>query len=354
MFINLGAQPVAQAVTSNCLEGFVARMQDIAKIAGVSVTTVSHVVNNTRHVEPDTRQRVLDAMKATAYRHNTYARALARGGTQSIGVALSVASNPYFAEIVGAIEKRVTAQGSVMLLGETHEDPSKEFELVDTLLRRRVDGLILAPTHDSKARTLPALREAGVPTVLIDRLLDAEGFDQVGSQNTEPMAELVDHLAGHGHKRIALIAGRSGLPTTIERHNGYRVGMRRNHILYPTELVVDGGSHRDSAAAAMAHLWDLDARPTAVIAANNFMSVGVLNMLNERKVRVPEDIAVAGYDDFEWAELMAVPLTAVAQDWRQVASRAVDLLFKRIANPEIPPRSQRIATKLQLRTSCGC
>lgn len=330
------------------------RMRDVAAMAGVSVTTVSHVVNNTRRVEPETQRRVLDAIATTGYRHNTLARALARGGTQSVGVALSATSNPYLADIVTAIEGRVSARGSMMLLGETHEDAEREYALVETLLTRRVDGVILAPGRRALTRTLPMLRDARVPTVLIDRLVADGEFDQVGSDNHEPVAAMVDHLVKHGHRRIALIAGLEGLPTTLERQHGYVTGLRRNGIPLRKELVADGGSHGDSAAAAAAGLWQLEDRPTAMITANNFMTVGVLTWLQHEGIRVPEDVALIGYDDFPWADLMRTPLTAVAQDWTTIGRRAVDMLFDRMEDPDRPPRSERIPVVLMRRASCGC
>ncbi len=330
------------------------RMRDIAGLAGVSVTTVSHVVNNTRRVAPATRLRVLEAIAATGYQHNTIARALARGGSRSIGLALSALSNPYLADIVTAIERRVKAHGSMVLLGETHENAEQEYDLVDTFLVRSVDGVILAPGPRSLARTLPALLESGVPTVLIDRLMAPGAFDQVGSENRQAVASIVDHLAAHGHQRIALISGLSGLPTTVERQHGYAIGLMRSGLPFRRALVADGGSHGVAAARAMSKLWSLSPRPTAVIAANNFMTVGVLKYLAAQRIDVPGDIAVAGYDDFEWAELMSTPITAVAQDWATIGADAVEMLFARIADPDREPRSHRVPAKLIVRRSCGC
>jgi LacI family transcriptional regulator len=330
-------------------------MSDVAEAAGVSMSTVSHVINGTRVVDPATVQRVREAISRTGYRHNRLARALARGvGTQSVGVALSAQSNPYLADLVMPIETSVTRHGSLMLLGETHEDLESEYRLVNALLDRRVDGIILAPSARAGERTLPMLAKARLPVVLIDRVVDAEHFDQVGSDNREPMASIVDHLAGHGHTRIALVAGMAGLATSVERREGYLRGLERNGLELVPELIVDGGSSAAEAGRAMARLWSQGPRPTAVIPANNYMTVGVLKWLRQERLSVPGDVAVAGFDDFEWSDLLDPPLTAVAQNWTTIGQRAIEMLTDRLSNPDRPFRTERIVASLMVRQSCGC
>ncbi|RZS37066.1 LacI family transcriptional regulator [Herbihabitans rhizosphaerae] len=330
------------------------RMRDVAQLASVSVTTVSHVINKTRAVDPETRARVLDAIARTGYRKNSIALALAKGGTQSVGVALSALSNPYFAELVTAIEARVSELGSTLLLGETHEDAEREYDLVTKLLDRRVDGVVLAPTANGTDTALDALVRSGVPAVLVDRLVAPDRFDQVGSDNREPVATLVDHLVGHGHRRIGYVAGRSGLATSIERRQGYDDGLTRNGIAPDPALVVDGGSDGTLAGQAMRRLWELTSRPTAVITGNNYMTVGVLRHLEHAGIVVPDDLALCGFDDFEWAELMRSPLTAIAQDWTAIGTTAVGMLRDRLAEPDRPFETVRIPATLIVRRSCGC
>jgi LacI family transcriptional regulator len=330
-------------------------MSDVARAAGVSVSTVSHVINGTRAVEPATVQRVNEAIHRIGYRHNRLASALARGvGTQSVGVALSAQSNPYLADLVMPIEAALSRHGSLMLLGETHEDAPMEYHLVNALLDRRVDGIILAPSPGAGEQTLPMLAKAGLPVVLLDRLVDAGHFDQVGSDNVEPMAGIVDHLARHGHTRIALVAGMAGLATSAERQEGYLRGMRRNGLDVAPELIVEGGSSATEAGRAMEQLWSRRPHATAVIAANNYMTVGVLKWLRQARLVVPRDVALAGFDDFEWSDLIDPPLTAVAQNWTTIGQRAIDLLTERIAAPDRPFRTERILASLMVRQSCGC
>src|SRR3954468_144117 len=285
-------------------------MSDVARAAGVSLSTVSHVINGTRKVHPATQDRVQLVIAELGYRHNRLARAVARGGrTHSIGIALSARSNPYFAEVVEAIDSAVTAMGSTMLLGETGDDPAREFRLLNDLLERRVDGIILALAPDPHGGTTQLLETSDTPAVLIDRMPGGQLLDEIGTDNIEPMAALVDHLAVvHGHRRIGLVSGLSGLTTTAERCRGYVEGLRRNGCDEDPALTITGQSWSGPAERAAEELLRLADPPTALIAANNGMTVGVLRHLKHLGVRVPDDLAVCAFDDFEWAELIASPL----------------------------------------------
>jgi LacI family transcriptional regulator len=313
-------------------------------------------VNGTRFVEPGTHERVQQVIGRLGYRHNHLARAVARGGrTQSIGVAISARSNPYFGAVLSAIDAEVTTLGSTLLLGETGEDVAREYRLVNSLLERQVDGIILAPGPGAEADTLPLLETSTTPTVLVDRMRPGQRLDQIGTDNVEPMARLVDHLAVvHGHRRIGLVSGLLGLSTTDERVEGYRRGLRRNGCDVDPGLVRTGESSSEHGEMAAAALIDLADPPTAVIAANNAMTVGTLRLLNARGIRVPGEMAVASFDDFEWAELLASPLTSIAQDWTEIGRRAVALLSQRLNDPGRDVVVERVATSLIVRNSCGC
>lgn len=331
-------------------------MAGVARAAGVSVSTVSHVLNGTRFVEPATHQRVQQAIDKLGYRHNHLARAVARGGpTQTIGVAISARSNPYFGSVVSAIDAAVTSLGSTILFGETGEDVDREYGFVNGLLDRRVDGVILAPGPAAEKRTLPLLAKSSTPAVLVDRLPEGSPLDEIGTDNTEPMARLVDHLiTDHGHSRVGLISGLPGLSTTDERERGYLDGVRRSGGSADPALIRSGLSSSDGGEEATAALLDLSQPPTALIAGNNAMTVGALRVLNRRGIAVPGQMAICSFDDFEWAELLASPLTAVAQDWTRIGREAVQLLQLRMQSPTRARVVSRIPTTLVLRNSCGC
>lgn len=329
-------------------------MRDVARLAGVSITTVSHVVNSTRSVAPETRTRVLDAIEHTGYTGDAIARSLVTGGTRSLGVAISLVANPYFASLLAAIEHETTQSGYTLVLADTHDEPAAEQAAVRTLRSRRVDGLILTPSPRASGTVLPELRQLGIPVVLLDRLTTSQDVDQVGPENVYATSGLVRHLADLGHRRIGMISGAEGLATTSERVLGYRLGLGRSRLQWDPALVASGSSAAAPAAAALGSLLDLANPPTAVVAGNNTMLSGVLHECRRRGVRVGADLAVVGYDDVEWADLLDPPVTTVAQPVAEMGRTAVRLLLDRIADPCRPPTTKRLQTTFMHRKSCGC
>jgi LacI family transcriptional regulator len=318
------------------------------------VTTVSHVINGTRPTAERTRRSVLAAIERTGYRPNTLARALARGGTQSLGLAISGLSNPYFMDVVAAVEAAAGRAGHTLLLGDTREDPEHELRIVKTLAERQVDGLLLAPSVGAREGALAYLESAGVPVVLLDRFVAGAGLDQVGCDNEQPTARLVEHLIDLGHTRIAMAIGIRGLSTTEERVRGYRLALEAAGLPFDETLLAEGGSMRDQAHAAMHALLSATEPPTAVVSGNNFMTIGLLRAISERGLHVPDDIALVAFDDFEWADLFAPRLTVIRQPTSELGARAVELLLSRLEDPERSPRSERLEATFVHRDSCGC
>jgi len=327
-------------------------MADVARLAGVSTATVSHVLNGTRPVRASTRETVLSAVAATHYTPNTVARSLATARTTTMGLVLSAISNPYFGELLHAAESAAAAAGYTLLLVDPHEDPDYELTVVTRLHHHRVDGVVLAPSARPEA-ALAYLARHEVPTVLLDRLIDA-GHDQVGSENREATAALTGHLADHGHTRIGLVAGLDGLSTTAERRDGHRDALRARGVPVDPALEVSGASATGPARDAVHRLLALDDPPTAIVAGNNSMTIGVMQALRDVGLVVPRDVAVAAFDDFAWADLFSPRLTVVAQPFDEIAAAAVEMLLGRIADPAAPPTTRRLAPRLVVRESCGC
>ncbi|MEU7815852.1 LacI family DNA-binding transcriptional regulator [Pseudonocardia sp. NPDC049154] len=330
----------------------VATMADVARLAGVSIATVSHVLNGTRAVRPETRALVLDAVRAADYTPNSVAQSLATARTTTIGLALSAISNPFLGELIHAIEAEAARQGYTLLLVDPHEDPDYEDTVIRRLHARRVDGVLFAPSARPGA-ALEYLAARGVPTVLVDRLID-DRMDQVGSENVEAVAGLVAHLAGRGHTRVALVAGHPGLQTTVERIEGYRLGLRRAGLDRDPELLVDGHSAEEPARVAVHALLAKAHPPTAVITGNNSMTIGAMQAFREAGVDVPRDVALACFDDFPWADLFAPRLTVVAQPFAEMGREAVRLLLRRMADPAAEPVTTRLIPRFVHRDSCGC
>lgn len=329
-----------------------ATMVDVARHAGVSVATVSHVLNETRPVRPATRAAVRAAIDELGYTHNTLARSLVTARTQSIGLAVSATSNPYFTDILQGVESSALEHGYSLLIADPHDDPRHELRAVRLLHERRVDGLIVAPSAAPEA-LLDQVRRASIPTVFLDRLVDGP-YDQVCAENEEPMAHLVTHLAEAGHTRIALVSGVHGLSTTTERVAGYRTGLDRAGLPYDPALVVGGDSRAEGAERATAALLALDTPPTALVTANNAMTMGALRALRTAGLRVPADIALAGFDGFAWADLFEPRLTVVEQPSRDIGATALRLLVDRLAEPGREARTVRLPCAFLHRGSCGC
>jgi LacI family transcriptional regulator len=327
-------------------------METVAAAAGVSTSTVSHVINKTRKVHPDTERAVLAAIDRVGYSPNHLARALAGAPTRTVGVAIAALSNHYFATVVQAIEAECAASGLMMLLADTHENSDYELKVVQALHERRVDGILIAPTADPQHRALDYLRDKGVPTVLVDRFVGAT-FDQVGVESRDAAQTLVSHVIGLGHRRIAFVSGAAGLSTTTERLEGYRLALEAARIKFDPALVRSGESRIEPACEAVKHLLSLDKRPTALVTGNNLMTIGSMQALRAAGLDVPKDISLVGFDDFDWAEVFSPRLTVMAQPVEELGTKAVRLLTRRIANPSARRQTVRLAPTLRIRDSAG-
>ena len=325
-------------------------MRDVSAMAGVSISTVSHVINNTRSVPDRTRQKVLDAIRATGFMPNTIARSLKRAETRTLGLAIGDISNPYFTAVVHAVEG---AAGYTLLLTDIGEDPAREQEALRALIGRRVDGLFLSPSAAGGAKAVAHARSNNVPVVQIDRVAD-RGCDFVVARNRPDMRRLVRHLAERGHRRIGMLTGLPGLSSTNERIAGYQAGLGDSAIAFEPKLMEPAASSLAPAMQATLRLLDLARPPTALVASNNLMALGAMRALTERGLAVPADIALVAFDDFEWADLFHPRLTTIAQPCERIGETAVQLMLDRIARPKAPPRHVRLPTTLHHRESCGC
>ena len=328
-------------------------MDDVAKAAGVSVTTVSHVLNATRKVKPETEEVVRQAIRAVGYIQNSLARSLAMSATSTIGVAIPTFSNHYFVDIVRSIEAECMKNGLMMLFSDTHDDPDQELRIVQAFHQRRVDGVVLAPADDGRLGSLAYLRDNRIPTVIVDHLL-AQGFDQVGLKNKQAAQQLIAHLIDHGHRRIGFVAGAAWNSTSAERVDGYRAALAAAGLPFADELVCCGESAIEPARVATQQLLALAERPTAIMTSNNLMTIGAMQALREAAIEVPRDMAFVAFDDFDWADLFSPRLTVIAQPLEQIGAKALNLLIKRIRNPEGARQTIRVAAELRVRNSCGC
>lgn len=325
-------------------------IKDVAQLAGVSVTTVSHVLNKTRAVHVDTEARVLEAVRTLGYVPSAVARSLKMKATHTIGMLVPNNSNPYFAELVRAVEDACFAAGYALLLCNTDDNADRQRVYLDVLAQKRVDGVIVASTTDDE-RMSRHLADSTMPMVLIDRDIDGLARPCVQTDHVAGGAMATGHLLALGHRRIACIAGPEQLHSSESRVQGWREAMQRvgleADLLVYADFTVNGGylamrellSGNASTAAA---------RPTAVFACNDLMAMGALRAVHEQGLSVPQDVALVGYDDIELASYTQPALATVAQPVRLMAKEALACLLALMSGAKGAPRPAPVQGMLQL------
>ena len=330
-----------------------ATISDVARLAGVATSTVSHVLNGTRFVSAETAHAVKEAVRAVGYTPNTLARALARSTTNTIGLAMSATRNRYFADVINAIEEECSDLGMMVLLANTHDDPVRESEVVAALHQRRVDGIIIAPSCDPASHALDYLREKRVPTVMVDRLPDV-ALDGVGVENRKAIGTMVDHLVGHGHGQIGLLTGQAHFTTAQERAAGFRDALVRHGLPVTESHISMGLTDLDAARQAAVEMLRRGVAPSAMIGGNNLTTIGIMLAARDLGRAVPDDLAVIGFDDFDWAIAFRPQLTTMVQPCQMIGHTAANLLKRRIGMPESAPEIIHLEPTLTIRHSCGC
>lgn len=327
-----------------------ATIHDVARAAGVSVATVSHVLNGTRKVAPNTAARVRRAIEELGYQPNAIAQSLRKRVTYAIGVLVSDITNPFFASLVRGVEDAAHAAGYSVIVCNSDEDPEKEDFYIRSLWRRRIDGMLIAPTRDGTSPALKELVQKGIPFVFVDRKAKGIEAPAVLSDNVGGAYLATKHLIERGHRRIGIVLGIPGATTTEERLAGYRQALEEAGIPFLEELVVWGGYRVEGGRQAARVLLSLPKRPTAVFCTNNLMTIGVLQELFSQQIQIPHQIAVVGFDDLEWAELVNPPLTVVAQHPYDMGCRAFDLLYEHLTCvKKRSSREIRIPVELKIR-----
>lgn len=328
------------------------RLRDVASRAGVSIKTVSNVVNGTGSVTAATRERVEEALATLGYRPNLAARHLRRGSSGLIAVALPELTQPYFAEIATELVRAAKARGRIVLLSQTDGTAQAERAIVDGVDLPVLDGLILSPL----ALDGPALRHRTdtTPLVLLGEHVGDIVFDHVAIDSRVAARDATEHLLGLGRRRVAAVGAQRTGPneTAVLRLAGYRDALAGAGLTLDDRLVGEVDQfHRDDGALAMARLLAGGEPPDAVLCFNDALAFGALRALADHGLRVPEDVAVVGVDDVEEGSFTTPSLTTVAPDKAELARAAVDLLLRRGADPAEPARNVTIEHRLVVRES---
>jgi LacI family transcriptional regulator len=325
-------------------------MRDVADQAGVSITTVSHVVNDTRPVSAELRERVLAAMQQLGYRPNRLARSLRRGETHTIGMIVPDSANPFFAELARGVEDASFEHGYSVILCNSDGDLDKEMLYTNVLSERRVDGILFVAAGVSSER-IRDLQSKHMPLVVVDRDLPDLTVDSVLTDNARGGRAATLHLVELGHRRIGCITGPSGLTPSAERVTGYLSALDESSIPVDDRLIVRGDFQYQAGYQAARGLLTLADAPTAIFACNDLMAVGAVSAAVELGLHIPHDLSVVGFDDVQLASFANPPLTTVVQPKYEMGVVATTMLLERVRALDAPPRRRLLETRLRIRQS---
>jgi LacI family transcriptional regulator len=327
-------------------------MLDVAREAGVSVATVSAVVNGTGVVSPRLTERIEQAIRSIGYKRNTIARSLKIGTTRTIGLMVADITNPFFTDVVAVIQAVLLRAGYAVMLCCSDEDAPTQDDQIRLLLDRMVDGLIIAPAGND-ANLKQILDEAHVPVVLIDRRCDDIETDAVVLDNHQAAFEATRYLIELGHRRIGYVSGSLDTSTGRERLAGHRDALKAAGIRADDDLVRPGYYREAEAHQAATQLLTMPEVPTAIFSANNLMVIGVMKAIRDLALTCPDDISVACFDDFPWSAVFQPQLTTVTQPVQEIGEQAAGLLLSRLSGTaEEGPREVVLRGKLTIRDSC--
>ena len=326
-------------------------MKDVARLAGVSTSTVSHVINNNRFVSEQVRDRVEQAIRELNYAPSALARSLKIKQTRTIGMLLTASSNPFYSEVVRGVENSCYERGYSLILCNTEGDEERMNRSLETLMQKRVDGLLMmcTETHLPSADILN--RYPSVPMVMMD-WAPFEGRGDIIQDNALLGGELAtQYLIDRGYTRIACIAGPLDKTPARLRLDGFHQAMAASGLAVPPGYVVDGDFEFQGGFNAMNQLLTLDPPPQAVFTSNDAMAVGVYHALYQAGLRVPQDMAVMGYDNIELARYLTPPLSTIHQPKDELGELAIDTLIHRMSDPDASQQTLVLTPELVERGS---
>lgn len=327
-----------------------ATMKQVAERAGVSISTVSHVINNTRVVSNDVRQRVLGIIDEMHYIPSAVARSLKNDKTHTIGVLVPNSSNPYFAELIRWIEEAAFQRSYNIILCNAHGSDHKHAAYLRLLMEKRIDGLVLIASGADDDQDL-LLHNPSVPIVQLERALPGLYADLILAGEEEGAHQATRHLIELGHRAIACVAGPPALPRTRERVGGFLRAMRDAGLPVSEEGIVHEAFTSAGGYTAFERLLAHERRPSAVFVTSDLMALGGLCAASRAGVRVPGQLSVVGYDDIDGAGYASPPLTTVAPPKRDMARLAIEQLIGRIKGSEEPLRNTALSSQLVVRAS---
>ncbi len=326
-------------------------MRDVARLAGVSIATVSAVLTGKKPVSAERRRRIEESMRALDYHPDHVARSLKMGSTNVVGMVIPDVTNPFFTELMQGAEEEARRCGMSVMLSNTDGDAAIEHRQLNTLLAHRVDGILLSCADSFTP--WERLERRKVPFVFFDRLPVGFKGAAVALDNRAAASEATSYLIGLGHRRIAIIAGSQKVSPGIARLEGFREAMEGAHLPVRTQYVRYGDFSIDGGYRSALELIALPSPPTAIFSCNNKMTLGLMRAMAEQKVPCPDAISVIGFDDFEWSANFSPRLTTMGQPTRAMGRKAMEMLLDQINKTEdyVSPGTIMFRSELNIRDS---
>lgn len=329
-------------------------IQDVAKHAGVSSATVSRVINKSGYVSHEAQILVEKAMKELEYNPSRVARRLrvTDGDRKLFGLLIADIQNPFYVDVIRGVEEITFSRDYAVYLCNFAQDFKKEKAYLNILKSEAIDGLIVTPFHEEDDLVTSLVRE-GMPIVCVDRSLSNVNVDLVVVDNESGAYEAIKHLIKLGHQRIGFVGGLYSIPTSRYRRDGYLRAMKEQGVEIDESLIKFGDSKYESGKRLVQEFLNMDEPPTALFTSNNVITLAGLEVIHSRGLKIPEDIAIIGFDDMYWSSSLNPPLTAVSQSGYEIGRQAAKMLFEHLDEPNRPPRKIVINTELKIRQSCG-
>lgn len=321
-------------------------LADVARLAGVGSGTVSRVINGGKHVSPETRARVRTVMEQLGYQPSFAARTLKGAPTNTIGLIIPTVADPFFSSAAAAIQEVAGQHGTLVLLSASENDPRKEEQEIRALIRRRVDGLIIAPSAGCSSSFF---EDASVPVVCFDRTIQNADLTAVLADNYGGARAAVEHLIERGYKRILCVGGYGGLLTSQKRFQAYQDVVTQSGLPYLAELEAEDFVSTQS--AILRHVRGPE-RIDAIFSTKNTTTVHIFKILKELGIRIPGQIGLIGFDDFDLADALDPPISVVRQPISKMATRAAEMLFEEMKDQKPSSHTTTLDVELVLRGSC--
>ena len=327
-------------------------LKAVAEHSKVSIATVSRVINNDPKVSKDTMLKVQASIAALEYKPNRVAQRLRSTSkkTKLLGLVIPDIQNPFFVDVVRGVEDYAYQNNFAVMIGNFGQDEKKEKLYLDILQSENIDGLIVAPIH-GKDKGVENLVKKNIPVVCIDRGLTDIDVDVVKVDNEQGAFNAIDHLLSIGHKRIAYISGNFKIPTYIERLAGYKRALNDYGIPFDESLIFARDTDYKSGFEIASKILELKERPTAIFSGNNLLTLGALEAIHAKGIKIPEEISIIGFDDMPWSISLNPPLSAVRQPGFDMGRKAAEMLYERILNPNSIKEKVILKTELMLRKS---